>query len=424
MSTKPSSAILLLHVSGPDQSGLTLAISNLLAAHQVAILDIGQSVIHDQLNLGMLLELPDEGHTSSVLKDLLFKGHEMGVRMQFTPVTAEDYAHWVSGQGKKRYMITLLARKITAEHFARMAEVVVEQGLNIDDIVRLSGRVPQGEVATDSRACVEISVRGDAVDVQAMRSHLIQAAEDLAVDIAVQEDTLYRRHRRLICFDMDSTLIEAEVIDLLAQQHGVGAEVAAITERAMRGELDFQDSFRQRMQLLRGLDQSVLAQVAEQLPITEGAPRLLRNLKALGYKTAIISGGFDYFGQYLQARLGIDYVYANRLDFDAQGRLTGDVIPPIIDGARKAEIVQALALQEGISLEQVIAVGDGANDLPMLNTAGLGIAFRAKPLVRQNAKQALNTLGLDGILYLLGFSEQYQLTDEDALLARPVTPPQ
>lgn len=416
MNASASSAILLLHVSGPDQSGLTLTFSQLLAVHEVAILDIGQSVIHDQLNLGMLLELPDEAQTSSVLKDLLFKGHEMGVRMQFTPVSAEDYARWVSGQGKKRYKITLLARKITAEHFARMAAVVVAQGLNIDDIVRLSGRVPQGEVAQHSRACVELSVRGEAVDVQAMRSHLVKAAEDLAVDIAFQEDTLYRRHRRLICFDMDSTLIEAEVIDLLAERHGVGVEVAAITERAMRGELDFQESFRQRIQLLRGLDQSVLADVAKQLPLTEGAPRLLRNLKALGYKTAIISGGFDYFGRYLQAALGIDYVYANSLDFDAQGLLTGRVITPIIDGARKAEILQEIAAQEGISLEQVIAVGDGANDLPMLNTAGLGIAFRAKPWVRQNAKQALNTLGLDGILYLLGFSEQYQLAEEDMLL--------
>lgn len=411
MTQIPDSAILLLHVSGPDQSGLTLALSKLLAVHGVAILDIGQSVIHDQLNLGMLLELPDQAQASSVLKDLLFRGHEMGVRMQFTPVTPEDYAHWVSGQGRKRYIITLLARKITAEHFARVSEVVVAQGLNIDDIVRLSGRVPQGEVMAQSRACVELSVRGEAVDVQAMRSHLVQAAEDLDLDIAFQEDTLYRRHRRLICFDMDSTLIEAEVIDLLAERHGVGAQVAAITERAMRGELDFQDSFRQRMQLLKGLDQAVLAEIAQQLPITEGAPRLLRNLKALGYTTAIISGGFDYFGRDLQRRLGIDYVYANQLDVDAQGRLTGEVITPIVDGARKAAILQEIAAQEGISLEQVIAVGDGANDLPMLNTAGLGIAFRAKPLVRQSAKQALNTLGLDGILYLLGFSEQYQLPD-------------
>ncbi len=404
--------VILLRVSGADRRGLTLAFSSLLAQHDIAILDIGQSVIHDQLNLGMLIELPREGLASTVLKDLLYKGHEMDVSVQFTPVTAEDYRHWASGQGKKRYIVTLLARKITAEHFARMAEVVAEQGLNIDDIVRLSGRVPLGDARPGTRACVEISVRGEPVDADAMRSRLVQAAEDLEVDIAFQEDTLYRRNRRLICFDMDSTLIETEVIDELAHAAGVGEQVAAITEAAMRGELDFQESFRQRMALLKGLDESVLADIAARLPVTEGAERLIRHVKALGYKTAILSGGFSYFGEYLQQRLGIDYVYANTLTFDDQGKLTGEVSGTIVDGERKAELLQTIARNENISLEQVIAVGDGANDLPMLNVAGLGIAFRAKPIVQKNAKQALSTLGLDGILYLLGFKEQHQLEDD------------
>ncbi|MCH8550690.1 MAG: phosphoserine phosphatase SerB [Natronospirillum sp.] len=408
----PASEVILLRVAGSDRRGLTLAFSELLAQHEIAILDIGQSVIHDQLNLGMLLEMPREGMASVVLKDLLYKGHEMGVSVQFTPVTADDYDHWVSGQGKKRYIVTLLARKITAMHFARMAEVVAEQGLNIDDIVRLSGRVPLGQATADSRACVEISLRGDPVDGSIMRSRLVQAAGDLDVDIAFQEDTLYRRNRRLICFDMDSTLIETEVIDELAAAAGVGEQVAAITERAMQGELDFQESFRARMALLKGLDESVLSEVAKRLPITEGAERLIRHVKALGYKTAILSGGFTYFGEYLQQRLGIDFVYANQLTFDANGKLTGEVVPPIVDGARKAELLREIAARENISLEQVIAVGDGANDLPMLNTAGLGIAFRAKPIVQQNAKQALSTMGLDGILYLLGFKEQHQLDDD------------
>lgn len=404
--------VILLRVSGADRRGLTLAFSSLLAQHDIAILDIGQSVIHDQLNLGMLIELPREGLASTVIKDLLYKGHEMDVSVQFTPVSAEDYRHWASGQGKKRYIVTLLARKITAEHFARMAEVVAEQGLNIDDIVRLSGRVPLGDARPDARACVEISLRGEPVDADAMRSRLVQAAEDLEVDIAFQEDTLYRRNRRLICFDMDSTLIETEVIDELAHAAGVGEQVAAITEAAMRGELDFQDSFRQRMALLKGLDESVLADIASRLPVTEGAERLIRHVKALGYKTAILSGGFSYFGEYLQQRLGIDYVYANTLTFDDQGKLTGEVSGTIVDGERKAELLQTIARNENISLEQVIAVGDGANDLPMLNVAGLGIAFRAKPIVQKNAKQALSTLGLDGILYLLGFKEQHQLEDD------------
>lgn len=407
-----TSEVILLRVSGADRRGLTLAFSELLAQHDIAILDIGQSVIHDQLNLGMLIELPREGVASTVLKDLLYKGHEMGVSVQFTPVAADEYEQWVNAQGKKRYIVTLLARKITARHFARMAEVVADQALNIDDIVRLSGRVPLGQASADNRACVEISLRGEPMDADAMRSRLVQAAQDLDVDIAFQEDTLYRRNRRLICFDMDSTLIETEVIDELAKAAGVGDQVAAITESAMRGELDFQESFRARMALLKGLDESVLADVARQLPVTEGAERLIRHVKALGYKTAILSGGFSYFGEYLQQRLGIDYVYANTLSFDDHGKLTGEVVEPIVDGNRKAELLQDIADREHISLEQVIAVGDGANDLPMLNKAGLGIAFRAKPIVQQNAKQALSTIGLDGILYLLGFKEQHHLLDD------------
>lgn len=407
--SKKTSEVILVKVSGEDRRGLTLAFSNLLAQHNIAILDIGQSVIHDQLNLGMLIELPCEGMASTVLKDLLYKTHEMGVGVQFTPVSAEDYEHWVGGQGKERYTVTLLARKITAAHFARMAEVVAEQELNIDDIVRLSGRVPLGKAPENSRACVEISLRGKPVDADAMRARFLQVAGELDVDIAFQEDTLYRRNRRLICFDMDSTLIEAEVIDELAKAAGVGDQVAEITEAAMRGELDFQESFRQRMALLKGLKKSVLAEVATQLPVTEGAERLIRHVKTLGYRTAILSGGFTYFGEYLQSKLGIDYVHANTLEFDENDELTGRVIEPIVDGARKAELLKQIAADMNISLEQVIAVGDGANDLPMLSVAGLGIAFRAKPIVQQNAKQALSTIGLDGILYLLGFKDQHQI---------------
>src|SRR5690554_4828704 len=406
--SKKTSEVILVKVSGEDRRGLTLAFSNLLAQHNIAILDIGQSVIHDQLNLGMLIELPSEGMASTVLKDLLYKAHEMGVGVQFTPVSAEDYEHWVGGQGKERYTVTLLARKITAAHFARMAEVVAEQELNIDDIVRLSGRVPLGKAPENSRACVEISLRGKPVDADAMRARFLQVAGELDVDIAFQEDTLYRRNRRLICFDMDSTLIEAEVIDELAKAAGVGDQVVAITEAAMRGELDFKQSFAQRLALLRGLDESVLAEIADNLRLTEGAEKLLTALKSLGYKTAILSGGFEYFGRYIQQRLGIDYVYANQLETES-GKVTGRVVGPVVDGERKAQLLAMLAEQEGIALEQVIAVGDGANDLPMLNVAGLGIAFRAKPLVKASAEHAISTLGLDAILYLLGLRDRDRL---------------
>jgi len=200
-------------------------------------------------------------------------------------------------------------------------------------------------------------------------------------------------------------VIEAEVIDDLAEAGGVGDEVAQITERAMRGELDFGESFRRRMRLLEGLDERVLAEIAANLPITEGAERLISTLSKLGYKTAILSGGFSYFGEYLQKRLGIDYVFANHLDIK-NGKLTGEVVGDIVDGERKAQLLRELAAKENIRLEQVVAVGDGANDLPMLSIAGLGIAFRAKPLVRAEAEQAISHLGLDAILYLMGFRDR------------------
>ena len=238
-----------------------------------------------------------------------------------------------------------------------------------------------------------------------MRSQFLQAASDLGVDIAFQKDDVYRRTRRLVCFDMDSTLIEAEVIDELAAAAGVGEQVAAITERAMLGEIDFIQSFEQRVALLKGLSADVLQGIAERLPVTEGAERLIRNLRSLGYKTAILSGGFNYFGHYLQEKLGIDYVFANNLEIE-DGKVTGRVTGRVVDGERKAELLRELAEKEGIKLEQTIAVGDGANDLPMLSIAGLGIAFRAKPVVRKNAKNAISTLGLDGILYLLGYRDR------------------
>jgi phosphoserine phosphatase len=258
-----------------------------------------------------------------------------------------------------------------------------------------------------SKACVEFTVRGELSDSSAFRSNLLEVAGALDVDLAFQEDNMYRRNRRLVAFDMDSTLIEAEVIDELAIEAGVGEQVSAITERAMRGELDFSESFRARVALLKGLEEQALEQVAGRLKITEGAEHLISTLHTLGYKTAILSGGFTYFARHLQARLGIDYVYANELDI-LDGRVTGEVTGAIVDGVRKAELLRELASDEGVDLEQVIAVGDGANDLPMLSIAGLGIAFRAKPLVQQSAEQSISTLGLDAILYLLGFSDKYQ----------------
>ena len=397
--------IVLINITGPDRPGLTAAITGLLARAQVNILDIGQAVIHDTLSFGILVEMRDSAGMSDVLKDVLFRGYEMDQQVRFTPVSAEEYQRWVTGQGKSRHIVTLLARRITAEHIARVSEITARFGLNIDHIDRLSGRIPEGLPADQGKGCIEFSVRGEPDDPAALRAEFLAIAQALNVDIAFQQDSLFRRNRRLVVFDMDSTLIDAEVIDELAKAAGVGEQVAEITERAMRGELDFQASFRERMALLRGLPETVLEEIAERLRLTEGAETLIAQLRRLGYNTAILSGGFNFFAERLQQRLGIDYVYANALPI-ADGKVTGEVELPIVDGQRKADLLRELAQREGISLEQTIAVGDGANDLPMLSIAGLGVAFRAKPLVKQSAKQAISTLGLDGILYLLGFRDR------------------
>jgi len=405
--------ILLINVSGPDKPGVTSSISEILARYEVNILDVGQAVIHNTLSLGMVVDVPTDAEASPILKDILFRCHELDMAVRFTPIDTDNYEEWVSEQGKARYIVTLLSRVVTSQQIAAITNIVAANELNIDNINRLSGRISLDNTNQDQKACVEFSVRGVPKDINAMRAEFLSVAQKLGVDIAFQKDNAYRRNRRLVCFDMDSTLIEAEVIDELAKHAGVGDQVAAITEQAMLGEIDFTESFRRRVALLKGLDESVLKTIAEQLPITEGAERLISTLKALGYKTAILSGGFTYFGHYLQQRLGIDYVHANELAIE-NGKVTGEVKGIVVDGLRKAELLRELAALENLNLEQVIAVGDGANDLPMLNLAGLGIAFRAKPIVKESAEQAISTLGLDGILYLLGVRDR----DSEELLMK------
>ena len=400
-----STELILIRITGLDRPGLTASITETLSKYDVTILDIGQADIHSTLSLGILFKSLKQD-SGNIMKELLFKASDLGVNIRFYPISVEEYEEWVSRQGKDRYILTLLGRKLTAKQITAVTGILAEQGLNIDAIKRLTGRQPLDECKSNVRACIELSVRGTPRNHEEMQRNLMQLGSELAMDFSFQKDNMYRRMRRLICFDMDSTLIQTECIDELAERAGVGDQVRAITESAMRGEIDFKESFTQRVALLKGLDESVMKEIAENLPITEGVERLMFVLKRYSYKIAILSGGFTYFGEYLQKKFGIDYVYANELEI-IDGKLTGRYLGDVVDGKRKAELLRLIAQVEKVDIAQTIAVGDGANDLPMLSLAGLGIAFHAKPKVVANAKQSINTIGLDGVLYFLGFKDSY-----------------
>lgn len=397
---------ILIRITGKDRPGLTASIMEILASKDAKILDIGQADIHSTLSLGILIRIDDHA-SGQVMKELLFKATELGVNIGFSPVTDEEYENWVNLQGKNRYILTMIGRTLSAKQIEAATKIIARQGLNIDSILRLTGRMSIMHPERNMRACIEFSLRGTPEDRATMQKELMSISAEMEIDFSFQKDDMYRRMRRLICFDMDSTLIQTECIDELAERAGVGAEVRAITESAMRGEIDFKESFTRRVALLKGLDASVLEDIAVNMPITEGVDRLMSVLKRCGYKIAILSGGFTYFGEFLQRKYGIDYVYANELEIGEDGKLTGRYVGEIVDGHRKAELLKLIAQVEKVNLAQTIAVGDGANDLPMLGEAGLGIAFHAKPRVVANAKQSINTIGLDGVLYFLGFKDSY-----------------
>jgi phosphoserine phosphatase len=396
---------LLIHFSGRDRPGLVAELTAILASYDTCVLDIGQAVVHETLSLGLLVEIPRDERSRGVQDALAAKSDDLQLQVRFTPIAQADLEDWITSQGKDQFIVTILGRAISASHLSRVTGILAEHGLNVDRLERLSGRLSLAVHSPDANACVELTVSGDSSSEQSMRAAFLVTAHDLKIDIAFQRESIFRRNRRLFAFDMDSTLIEGEVIDELAKLAGVADEVVKVTEAAMRGEIEFQESFRRRVALLRGLKETSVRTLLNTIPLVEGAEQLIGTLKMLGYKTAILSGGFNFFANNLQSRLGIDYVFANELDI-VDGVVTGEVRTPIVDGARKAELLRQIAEQENISLEQVVAVGDGANDLPMLGIAGMGIAFRAKPLVRQTASHAVSFLGLDSLLYLIGVRDR------------------
>lgn len=397
--------IVLINVSGGDRPGLTSSLTEILATHDGRILDIGQAVVHETLALAMLIEVPGNEEFTPLKKDLIVKAHELELKIKFTPIGEDSFKHWVRSQGKFRFVISMLGRVITSEQLAKVSAAISNSAFNIDRIERLSGRLSLTGRAENTNACVELEISGEKDSSSALRATLMELTHQFEIDIAFQRESIYRRNRRLVAFDMDSTLIQAEVIDELAKLHGVGDQVSAITAAAMRGELDFRQSLTKRVALLKGLSCQRLQDLLHTIQLADGAERLISTLKLLGYKTAIISGGFNFFGKHLQARLGIDYVFANDLEI-SDGVLSGRLASEIVDGKKKAELLETVARNESISLDQVVAVGDGANDLPMLNIAGMGVAFHAKPVVRQSANHAVSHSGLDSILYLLGVRDR------------------
>jgi phosphoserine phosphatase len=399
------SKIVLINISGGDRPGLTSSLAETLANYQARIFDIGQAVVHETLALAMLIEVRSNEEFTPLKRDLIVKAHELELKIKFTVVNEESFSHWVRSQGKFRFVVSALGRSISSEQLATISAQISQHGCNIDRIERLSSRLSLTGRLENANACIELEISGEQDSSPALRACLMELTHKFELDIAFQRESIYRRNRRLVAFDMDSTLIQAEVIDELAKLHGVGEQVSAITASAMRGELDFKQSLTRRVALLHGLSAQRLQDLLHTIELAEGAERLISTLKMLGYKTAILSGGFNFFGRHLQSRLGIDYVFANDLQI-VDGTLTGKLASEIVDGRKKAELLEFIARKENISLDQVVAVGDGANDLPMLNIAGMGIAFHAKPLVRQSANHAVSHLGLDSILYLLGVRDR------------------
>jgi len=403
---------ILLSITGPDRPGITSAITQILADSGVRLLDIEQVVTRSILSLSILIESdhslkkpprdlkagansPGNGAAARhLLRDLLFQAHELGLSMDFKIVRRDEA---LKKRPSQNYVVTCLGPSVRLPAIAKLATLLSNEKVNIQRI---------NTIAQKRLECIEMTLSATRpIDPRTLTRKLLHLNAEFGVDIAVQEESLYRRAKRLIVMDMDSTLVQVEVIDELAKEAGVGERVARITHRAMNGELSFPEALRERVRLLKGLPVRVLQKVYKRMPFTPGAKELIFVLKKLGYRTAVLSGGFDYFTSRVKESLGLDYAYSNNLEV-IDGAVTGEILGEIVDGKKKAELMEEIARKEGITLDQVIAIGDGANDLPMITRAGLGIAFNAKPRVREAAHYSITQKNLDSILYLLGITER------------------
>jgi len=387
---KHARTTVLITLTGRDRPGVTARLFGALARFPLSVADIEQVTIKGRLVLGVLLSCDAPPDLTAIYGVVTELAGDLGLDAEITTGSAEPPSRGRSRQVNGRLDVTVLGSPLRPEGVAAVASRIAASGANIDRITRLS---------SDPVTCVELDVSG--AEPGSLRNALAQVAVDSGVDVAVQRAGLHRRAMRLIVMDVDSTLIQEEVIDLLAVRAGCADEVAKVTESAMRGDLDFAASLRERAALLAGLDAAVLDEVRASLRLTPGARTLVRTLKRLGYKCGIVSGGFTAVIQPLADELGIDYVAANTLEV-SDGRLTGRVLEPVIDRDGKTAALRRFAQAAGVPLAQTVAVGDGANDLGMIGAAGLGVAFNAKPVVRDAADTAVNVPYLDTVLYLLG----------------------
>jgi phosphoserine phosphatase len=379
----PTELPLLIRVTGRDRPRVINDVLGLVAGAGAQIEDIEQLVVRERLTLDVLVRLGDAD--SGLVRDLLYWAHTQGLTIDFEHVEASSQRSMLP-----RHAVTVLGERLRSAALAAVAGAVTDTGGTVDRVVRL---------ATEPVIAYDLSVI--AGDVEEMRRRLLQVARDQEIDVAVQAGGLERRAKRLVVMDVDSTLIRNEMIDLLAEEAGCSDQVAMITERAMRGELDFEGSLRERVRLLKGLDQDAFVRVRERIQLTPGARTFVRTLKRLGYAVAIVSGGFTVFTDWLRTQLDLDHAYGNTIEI-VDGRMTGEILGPVVDRARKAELLVEIAAAEGVPLSQTVAIGDGANDLDMLAAAGMGIAFNAKPAVREQAAVTVSVPYLDAILFMLG----------------------